>query len=178
VSDSRVSRRTLLLAAGSAVAAAGLTTGVSGCEAAPVSPDPPTEAAIDPLTPVLIGQQALVQSYQVTLSAFPQLAVQLSDLQSQTTAHTNALSAAAPAAASQATVPDSGTDPPAASSSMQPVPPPVPPPDPATAVSDLARVVDAAARRLRAAALRADGDLAALLGSCAASTACHGRLLG
>jgi len=174
VSDSRVSRRTLLLAAGSAVAAAGLTTGVSGCEAAPVSPDPPTEAAIDPLTPVLIGQQALVQSYQVTLSAFPQLAVQLSDLQSQTTAHTNALSAAAPAAASQATAPDSGTDPPAASSSMQPVPPPVP----ATAVSDLARVVDAAARRLRAAALRADGDLAALLGSCAASTACHGRLLG
>lgn len=173
-----MSRRTLLVAAATTAAAAGLGTGLSGCQAGPAEPDPPADAAIDPLTPLLLGQQALVRSYQAALSAFPDLTTELSDLQAQTTAHTDALFAAAPAAAAQ--IPASGTSAgaPSGSPSTQPVPLPRPAADAVTAMADLAQAVAAAAGSLRTAALRADGDLAALLGSCAASTTCHAGLLG
>lgn len=180
MSDSRVSRRTLLIAAAATVSAAGLSTGLGGCEAGPGEPDRVAEAVIEPLTPLLIGQQQLLALYQRTLSAFPDLAVAVSDLQAQAAAHTEALLAAAPAAAAQVAAAGSASDPSASSSapsSAQPTPAPLPPADAAMARVDLLQAVAAAAGSLRAAALRADGDLAALLGSCAASTACHARLL-
>lgn len=179
MSDSRVSRRTLLIAAAATVSAAGLSTGLGGCEAGPGEPDRVAEAVIEPLTPLLIGQQQLLALYQRTLSAFPDLAVAGSDLQAQATAHTEALLAAAPAAAAQVAAAGSASDPSASSSapSAQPTPAPLPPADAAMARVDLRQAVAAAAGSLRAAALRADGDLAALLGSCAASTTCHARLL-
>ncbi len=126
---------------------------------------------MDPLAPVLIGQQELVASYEQTLSAFPELTAALSDLRAQTTAHTDALIEAAPAAAEQVAAATGSAAPPQSGS------PPRLPADPVTARSDLRRAVQAAASTLGAAALRADGDLAALLGSCAASTTCHLRLL-
>jgi len=181
VSDSRYSRRTLLFAVATTLSAAGLTTGVSGCEAEPADPTAPEGAPIDPLTPVLIGQQELLLRYEQAISAAPELPFSLSDLQAQASAHTEALLAAAPAAAAQLDAAGSAagrtptsSDP----SSTQPIPSPVPPADPARALSELIRAVDAAASSLAAAALRAGGELAALLGSCAASTACHARLLG
>jgi len=174
VIDSRLSRRTLLLASATTTAAAGLGTGLTGCEADPAEPDAQAEAAIEPLTPVLIAQQDLLASYEQTFDAFPELAVALAELRTQTAAHTEALVAAAPGAAAQVGAASSSLAP----SSTQPVPAPPPVTDVATARLALRRVVDAAAGRLGAAALRADGDLAALLGSCAASTACHARLLG
>jgi len=186
VSDSRVSRRTLLFVAATSAAAAGLNTGLSGCESDPARPAVSAETVNDPLTPVLTAQQTLLVGYERTLSAFPEFTVSLSDLQAQATAHTEALRKAAPAAAAQVADAPFGSDPssglppglPSGSPSGQPVPSPAPPADPATALANLARLVDAALGSLRAAALRADGDLAALLGSCAASTACHSRLLG
>lgn len=174
VIDSRLSRRTLLLASATTAAAAGLSSGLTGCEADPPASGAPEEASIEALTPVLVGQHDLLDSYERAFTAFPELAVALAELPAQTSAHTEALLAAAPAAAAQATA----SLPASASASTSPVPPPQPASDVATARLALRRVVDTAAGRLGAAALRADGDLAALLGSCAASTACHARLLG
>lgn len=168
-----MSRRTLLVAAATTAAAAGLSTGLTGCEADPPDPGAQAESTIEPLTPVLAGQQHLLAFYERTFAAFPELAVALAELQAQTIAHTDALLAAAPAAAAQVAARGS----PSASTSTQPVPAPPPAGDVASARLALGRVVDLAAGQLRAAALRADGDLAALLGSCAASTACHARLL-
>lgn len=165
----------MLLAAVTCAATAGLGTGLSGCEAGPTAPTSPTATPIDPLTPVLIGQQELLASYELMLAAFPELAVALSDLQAQTTAHTEALLEAAPAAAVQVAEAGSGSS--SIPASTLPVRSPDPPVDVGTAVSVLAGAVDRAAGDLRSAALRADGDLAALLGSCAASAACHARLL-
>ncbi|MBA3368879.1 MAG: hypothetical protein H0T99_09490 [Geodermatophilaceae bacterium] len=172
MSDSPVSRRTVLLA-GAGLAAVGLGTGLGGCEATSGQPATPTAAAVDPLTPVLIGQQELLATYERSITAFPDLTAAVSDLQAQSSAHTEALRAAAPAAAAQVSASASPSAPPSQSGSS-----PGPPADLVTARSDLRRAVQAAAGTLRAAALRADGDLAALLGSCAASTACHVRLLG
>lgn len=180
VGDSRVSRRTLLGAAVRTAAVAGLSGGLSGCVAAP--PAPPaqtqTQTRTDPLTPVLLGQQALRHLYQRVLDAFPELVVALTDLQAQTDAHTEALLAAAPAAAEQIAATAVGLPSASASgSASSSIPAPAPPTDVATALADLKLAVDSAAGSLRAAALAADGDLAALLGSCAASTACHRRVL-
>jgi len=49
--------------------------------------------------------------------------------------------------------------------------------DAATARVSLKAAVESAAAALRAAALLASGELAALLGSCAASTTCHARMI-
>lgn len=169
-----MSRRALLLATAMTAAAAGLGSGLSGCEAGPAVSPRQTQTPTDPLTPVLLGQQQLQGLYQQVLSTFPELALTLTGLQAQTDAHTRALLAAAPVAAAQVASPGSGSTPRAGSS---PVPEPLPPGDAATAISDLRTAVDAAAGSLRSAALRANGDLAALLGSCAASTACHALML-
>lgn len=162
-----------MLLAGASLGAVGLGPALGGCEATTGEPATPTTAAIDPLTPVLIGQQALLATYEQTITAFPDLTASVSDLQAQTSAHTEALRAAAPTAAEQVAASPSVSASPSHSGSS-----PGPPADVLTARSDLQRAVRAAAGTLRAAALRADGDLAALLGSCAASTACHDRLLG
>lgn len=172
--DSRVSRRTLLGATVTTAAAAGLGSGLSGCEAGP--PEPPTQTRPDPLTPVLLGQRSLQDVYQRVLDAFPELVVVLTDLQAQTEAHTEALFAAAPAAAAQISATASGT-PSASASASASSSAPTPPVDVATGLADLKLAVDTAAGSLRTAALEADGDLAALLGSCAASTTCHRQVL-
>jgi hypothetical protein len=174
VGDSRVSRRTLLGAAVTTAAAAGLGGGLSGCVPGPSAPPAQTQPQIDPLTPVLRLHQELVKRYQRVLEAFPELTGALTDLQAQTTAHTEALLAAAPVAAAQIAATGSGTTSATVSSS---IPTPAPPADAATALSNLKQAVDASAGALRTAALRANGELAALLGSCAASTTCHERLL-
>ncbi len=178
VSDSRVSRRTLLLAAATTATAAGLSTGLSGCEAKSVDPDQPAQATMDALTAVLIEEQQLLKLYQQTMAAYPELATVVSDPKSQASAHVDALMQAAPVAAAQAAASSSteergGSRP----TPTESAPPPAPPVDAASARLTLAQAVDAMAGSLRAAALRAEGDLAALLGSCAASTACHARLL-
>jgi len=176
VGDSRVSRRTLLGAAVTTAAAAGLGSGLSGCEAGPPEPPAQTQTRPDPLTPVLLGQRSLQDVYQRVLDAFPELIVALTDLQAQTEAHTEALFAAAPAAAAQIAATASGT-PSASASTPSSSSAPVPPVDAATALADLKLAVDTAAGSLRTAALEADGDLSALLGSCAASTTCHRQVL-
>lgn len=178
VNDSRVSRRAFLLAA-TTVGASGLGVGLAACEAGQPPAGSPTEAPVEELTPILIGQQALLARYAQTVAAFPELATQLTDLAAQTTAHTEALVSAVPAAAAQASAAtaasdsDSGSEPSSTKSRPSPVPA-----DAATALAELGRAVDAALGALRNSALRAEGDLAALLGSCAASTACHVWLLG
>lgn len=170
-----LTRRNLLLAGGAALTAASVTVGLAGCEATSTDSSATTAAPTEPLTPVLLGQQVLLATYERTLAAFPELSPALSDLQGQSVAHTAALLQAAPAAAAQVAAAAGSTPSASASSSA---PPAAPPTDPTSAVADLARAVDTAAGSLRAAALRASGELAALLGSCAASTACHARLLG
>ncbi len=180
VSDSWVSRRTLLLAAATTVTAAGLSTGLSGCEADSVDPDQPAQATVETLTPLLIEELQLLALYQQTMAAYPELAAVLADPKAQASAHADALMQAAPVAAAQA-APASSAEEPAGStpapSATESAPPPAPPVDAASARVNLAQAVDAMSGSLRAAALRAEGDLAALLGSCAASTACHARLL-
>lgn len=179
MSDSWVSRRTLLGAAATTVTAAGLSATLGGCAAESLEPDQPAEATIDALTPVLIEEQQLLALYEQTLAGFPDLVTALADLNAQALAHAVALRQAAPLAAAQAAARSageaSGSAP--APSSTDPAPPSAPPVDAMTARMDLARAVDGLAGSLRTAALRSDGDLAALLGSCAASTACHARLL-
>lgn len=164
-----MSRRAALFSVAATVTAAGVLTGLGGCEAEPSAPESVAEPLLDPLTPVLLGQLALLDSYEQVMTAYAEFAATLSDLRDQAEAHTEALIAAAPVAAAQVGVSET----PSASPS-EPAPPP---PDPASARSALSTAVDVAAGALSAAALRADGDLAALLGSCAASTACHARLL-
>lgn len=174
VGDSRVSRRTLLGATVTTAVAAGLSNGLGGCVPGPSAPPPQTQTPIAPLTPVLLLQQELRALYQRVLGAFPELAGALTDFQAQTTAHTEALLAAAPAAAEQIAAAGSGST---SGTTSPSVPAPPPPGDVATALTELKQAVDEAAGSLHTAALRADGDLAALLGSCAASTTCHRRLL-
>ena len=172
--DSRVSRRTLLGAAVATAAAAGLSGGLAGCVASPSNPPSQTQPPADPLTPVLLLQQQLQESYARVLEAFPDLAGILTDFRAQTTAHSEALFAAAPAAAAQIAADTPATTSPATSSLL---PSPAQPADAAMALTELKQAVDASVESLRSAALRAEGDLAALLGSCAASTACHRWML-
>lgn len=141
---------------------------LTGCESGSDPSVEPTEAPDEALTPVLIGQQELMDRYAQVFAAFPELSVQLSDLAAQTTAHTEALLAAAPTAAAQA----------ATAAREEPKPSATLTGDATTAMVDLRSAVARAASSLRSVALRADGDLAALIGSCAASAACHVRLLG
>lgn len=177
MSDVGLSRRSLLLAV--AATAAGLSTGLAGCDAGPDEPATPAETSIEALTPVLVGQRQLLAAYAQTLSAFPELTPTLSDLQAQSSAHTEALFEAAPAAAAQVEDTPESSAPTATSSASSAAPPqPVPTPaDAPTALAALAQAVGRALDTLTNAALSAEGDLAALLGSCAASTACHVRLL-
>ncbi|MBA3339762.1 MAG: hypothetical protein H0T54_08500 [Geodermatophilaceae bacterium] len=176
MSDLCLSRRSLLLAA--AASAAGLSAGLSGCEAGP-GPPHAAQATIEELTPVLLGQLKLLALYEQTLSSFPELTTTLSDLQAQSAAHTDALLDAAPGAAGQ--IAETSGSRPSASTATLSAAPPQPSPttavDAATALANVAQAVSSAVDVLQAAALRAVGDLAALLGSCAASTACHARLL-
>lgn len=171
-----LSRRDLL-AGGAALTAATVTMGLAGCEATSNDGSATTAAPTEPLTPVLLGQQVLLATYERTLAAFPELSPAVSDLQGQSVAHTGALLQAAPAAAAQVAAAAAGSTATTAAPSSAP-PASAPATDSTSAVADLARAVDTAASSLRAAALRASGELAALLGSCAASTACHARLLG
>lgn len=170
-----MSRRTVLAAAVTTAAAAGMSFGLSGCVEGAPEPPAQTQPQTDPLMPVLLLQQDLVDVYSMVLEAFPELTGTLTDFQAQSSAHTEALLAAAPVAAAQIAAIESATASAPASSSVPPAP--VPPADAATALTSLKQAVDESAGSLRAAALRADGDLAALLGSCAASTICHGRML-
>lgn len=172
MSDVHLSRRTLLLVA----AAAGLSSGMTGCDAGSLEPPSATQTTTEALTPVLLGQRQLLALYQQTLSAFPELTPTLSDLQEQSSAHTNALIVAAPAAAAQIAA-SSGAQSSASPATSPAQPVPTPAADAATALADLALAVGTAMGVLHAAALGAEGELAALLGSCAASTACHARLL-
>lgn len=153
-----------------AVAVVGSSLGsvLTGCESESDPSVEPTDAPVEELTAILIGQQELSAQYAQIIASFPELTTQLSDLAAQSTAHTDALVAAAPAAAAQA----------AATATEEPKPSATMPGDTGTALVDLRSAVARAASALRSAALRADGDLAALIGSCAASAACHVRLLG
>lgn len=177
MSDVGLSRRNLLLAA--AATAAGLSTGLAGCDAGPDETATPVEPSIEALTPVLMGQRRLLDAYAQTLSAFPELTPTLTDLRAQSRAHTDALFEAAPAAAAQVEDTPESSDPTATSSASSAVPAqPMPTPaDAPTALAALAQAVGTALDTLTNAALRSESDLAALLGSCAASTACHVRLL-
>jgi len=152
-----------------------MSFGLSGCvEGPPSESATQTQARIDPLTPVLLLQQELSGLYSLVLEAFPELIGTLSDFQSQSSAHTEALLAAAPVAAAQIAATSTAVPSTATPSSIPAAPPPA---DVATALTSVRQAVEASAGSLRAAAIRADGDLAALLGSCAASTVCHGRML-
>ncbi len=178
VTNGCLTRRGLLLAGAAAVGAAGLGVSLSGCEAASEVAGTTPNLPPEPLIPVLAGQQELLATYERTLLAFPELGAVLDDLRGQSQAHTQALLDAAPGAAAQLATTDAGSSTPGSeTSSTLPPAAQVTPPDAATALAELARDVAIAAGTLKSAALRAEGALAALLTSCAASTSCHAWLL-
>jgi hypothetical protein len=155
----------VVLAGATGLAGTGVLAGCTDDSGKPApSPSP------DPLAPALRGAQALVELYAATSAAQPSLAAQLDPLLAEHRAHVAALrdamglptappsaSAGAPtASASGVTVPD---DPAAARS----------------AVADAERAAQAAAVKD---CLASRPEHAGLLGSIAASRACHLEVLG
>lgn len=177
-----ISRRTLLR--GGLGVVAGLSLGSLAACSEPATPDAPTPPA-DPLLPIVVGQRRLVELYDSAAQRAPALGARLAPLAAQAAAHQDALEAALPATVALADdlAAEESTEagPTVTQSPQTPDPsselPTAPPADPPTVLAELRLAVSVTRVRLRAAALTAQGDLAALLGSVAAATACHERLL-
>lgn len=177
-----ISRRALLRGGFGVVAGVSLGA-LAGCSE-PATPDAPVPPA-DPLLPIVVGHRRLVELYDSSARQAPGLGARLAPLAAQATAHRDALEAALPAtvaraddlAAEESTgAGPTATESPASSdpSSRSPTSSAA---DPPAVLAELRLAVSVTRVRLRAAALAAKGDLAALFGSVAAATACHERLL-
>jgi hypothetical protein len=166
-----MSRRGVFGLAGAVLAgAAGLagTAGLAGCTGGAGNPAP--SPSPDPLAPVLTGTEALIDLYAAISAAQPSLAARLDPLLAEHRAHAVALRAAMglatappPASAGAPTTGTSGATVPA---------------EPAAA---LAAVVGAETTARAAAVkdcLASRPEHAGLLGSIAASRACHLEVLG
>ena len=166
------SRRTVLRGVAGAVlaGAAGLgSAGLAGCTLGG-SGRPQPSPSPDPLAPVLTGTQALVDLYTATVAAQPSLADRLNPLLAEHRAHVDALRAAM-GLATQSSGSPSPTGAPTPSAGQVP----------ANAAAALAAVAGAE-RTAQAAAVKdclaSRPEHAGLLGSIAASRACHLEVLG
>jgi hypothetical protein len=158
------------LAATVLAGAAGLSgaAALAGCTGGPANPAP--SPSPDPLAPVLSGTEALIDLYAATSAAQPSLAGRLDPLLAEHRAHAAALRTAmgltTASASASAGAPSAGT-------SGVTVPA-----DPAAALS----AVLGAERAAQASAVRdclaSRPEHAGLLGSIAASRACHLEVLG
>jgi hypothetical protein len=141
--------------------------GLTGCTGGG-SGRPKTSTGPDPLTPVLAGTEALIDLYTATVVGQPSLADRLNPLLSEHRAH-----AAALRAAMGVPTPSGSASPTTRSPTGIEVPQ-----DPAAALAAVA----GAERTAQAAAVRdclaSKPQQATLLGSIAASRACHLELLG
>jgi hypothetical protein len=164
-----IERRQLLRGiAGVAAALSGgwVMTGCSG-DAVPPAPTPP--AAPDPDDAIVVAAAAsvrrLLDAYDATVTAHPELAERLEPLAAEHRIHLAALGAAEPPAPATATA---GTASPS----------PLIPADPTAAVAALVTAEEAAAADRVAATEAASPRLARLLASIGASEATHAALLG
>lgn len=177
-----ISRRALLR--GGLGVVAGVSLGALVACSEPASSDA-TAPPADPLLPIVVGHRRLVELYDSAAQQAPSLGARLTPLAAQATAHRDALEAALPATVARAddlaAEESTGAGPTVTQSPERPDPsselPTAPPADPPTVLAELRLAVSVTRVRLRAAALTAQGDLAALFGSVAAATACHERLL-
>ena len=165
------SRRAVLrMVAGTALAgAAGLgSAGLAGCTLGR-SGRPQPSPTPDPLAPVLSGTQALVDLYAATVAAQPTLAARLDPLLAEHRAHVDALRTAMGLATPSGSASATSASPTASGVQV--------PDDPAAALAAVA----GAERTAQAAAVKdclaSRPEHAGLLGSIAASRACHLEVL-
>lgn len=180
--------RRALLRGGLGVLAGATLGALAGCSEPTMTEEPPEP--VDPLLQLVLGHRSLVERYDGSARQAPSLGARLAPLAAQVTAHRDALEAALPATVARVddlVTPEStgygptATGPTATESTGTPDPsnqsPPASPADPAAVLAELRLAVSVTVVRVRAAAQSAEGDLAALLGSVAAATACHERVL-
>ena len=160
--SSPASRRTFLLAA-----AASCAMIVTACTGQPAGKDT-TKKKPDPLEAVLTSHVALRDKYAAALAAAPTLSPALTPLHEESVEHVAAL-AAAMAQKPPAANPSSGAQGSAGSTA---------PPDPASILVELRTLETAAQQETTALAISIAADRAPLLGSIAASHACHLVVLG
>jgi hypothetical protein len=177
VPEGGLSRRTVLLTAGAVglLAACRLTAGSTDARPTPI---------VDPdrgrLAGALSAEAALLASYDATVGAHPALTPALAAIHADHTAHQSALAAELSrrevaqrsAGRPKSPQPAVGSPPPGS----MPAPPPVPADVPA-AVRALVAAETTAAGARGTEAVAAAADLAALLGSVAASEAAHAAVL-
>lgn len=169
----RHSRRAFLGAA--AVAA---TLALSGCPAAKKAGPPVTSSAPppDPLAPVLAAQVALRNQYDEAFAAVPALAAEarlgttLATLRNEVDQHVTATAGAMAVAVPTSSRPATPTPSAGASATSTP---PVVPPDTATLLAALLAAEGARAATLAALVPAVAVERAPLVGSMAASAACH-----
>lgn len=160
--SSPASRRTFLL---TAVASCAIV--VTACTGQPAGRDA-TKKKPDPLAAVLASHAALRDKYAAALTATPTLIPLLTPLHKESIEHVNAI-AAAMAQKPPATSPSSGASVPAV---------PAAPTDPASILAELRALEAAAQQQTTALTTTIAADRAPLIGSIAASHACHLAVLG
>jgi hypothetical protein len=158
------------LAGGVLAGAAGLaaTAGLAGCTANSGKPAP--SPSPDPLAPVLSDTEALIDLYAATSAAQPSLAAQLDPLLAEHRAHAAALRSAMGLASAPASA-SAGSPSPGTSGVTVPD-------DPAAARSAVVGAERAAQVAAVKDCLASHPEHASLLGSIAASRACHLEVLG
>lgn len=164
--SSPASRRTFLLAAAAACAMV-----VTGCTGQPVATDETTKKPT-PLEVVLTSHVALRDKYAAALRAAPPLSPVLTPLHQESVEHVNALAAAMaqkPPTASHSASHSAVTSRSAAPSA---------PADPASILVELRTLEAAAQQQTATLATTVSASRAPLLGSIAASHACHLVVLG
>ncbi|OLZ59035.1 hypothetical protein AVW11_27420 [Streptomyces amritsarensis] len=166
---SRPSRRSLLVGAAGAAGAALLT----GCtDGRPADADPVISLERRMREAAVGASARLLERYDATAAAHPDLAARLAPLRAAVAAHTAALSPAAPGTPSPSASPSGGTGAAAPAASGEPVP--AQPAEALTALADAERSLSEA-RTIDLAG--APGELARLLASVAACGAVHVHLL-
>jgi len=162
--DNSPSRRSFLFAA-AGIGALALTS----CTAAPSgTATAPTKT--DPLEAVLQSHVALRDAYAAALTAAPSLGTLLTPLHQESVEHVTALAAAMAQQPPHASSPSSGT-----ASSGAGAPPAV---DPAGVLTELRTLESSAQKQTTGLAITVTSSRAPLLGSIAASHACHLIVLG
>jgi hypothetical protein len=162
-----MSRRGVFGLAGAVLAAAGLA-GTAGCTHGSGKPAP--SPSPDPLAPVLSGTEALIDLYAATSAVQPSLAAKLDPLLAEHRAHAVALRTAMGLASASASA--SGGAPSLGTSGV------TVPDDPAAALTAVVGAERAAQVAAVKDCLASRPEHAGLLGSIAASRACHLEVLG
>jgi len=162
-----MSRRGVFGLAGAVLAAAGLA-GTAGCTDGSGKPAP--SPSPDPLAPVLSGTEALIDLYAATSAAQPSLAARLDPLLAEHRAHAAALRTAMGLASASASASAEAPSPGTSGVTV--------PDDPAAALAAVVGAERAAQVAAVKDCLASRPEHAGLLGSIAASRACHLEVLG